>query len=233
MGRVWPRHDVGGQSGVLAAVWADAARRDALPSRLSFLVYILTKLLVPITFFIAIQRYRLYEIDRIINKALVYGALSVILVAVYVMGVIGLQALARAITGQESPIALVASTLLIAGLFQPLRSRIQKLIDRRFYRSQVRRPEDARRLQRHAAPGSQPDRVAGAAGRCRQRDDAASACLPLDRAAPERSSQTRQTPPLPQTAESHHGEPAFVRLISRFHLLLSAENLWRLILTAL
>jgi hypothetical protein len=85
--------------------------------------------------FIAIQRYHLYEIDRIINKALVYGALSVILAAIYVMGVIGLQALARTVAGQESPIALVASALLIAGLFQPLRSRLQKLIDQRFYRS--------------------------------------------------------------------------------------------------
>jgi hypothetical protein len=102
---------------------------------ISFLVYILTKLLVPITFFIAIQSYGLYEIDRIINKALVYGVLSVIVVAVYITGVIGFQALARTITGQESPIALVASTLLIAGLFQPLRRRIQKAIDRRFYRA--------------------------------------------------------------------------------------------------
>jgi hypothetical protein len=102
---------------------------------LSYLVYILTKLLVPITFFIAIQRFRLYEIDRIINKALVYGLLTGILGAVFVGGVITLQALVRIVTGQDSPVALVASTLLIAGLFQPLRSRIQKTIDRRFYRA--------------------------------------------------------------------------------------------------
>jgi hypothetical protein len=101
----------------------------------SYLVFILTKLLVPITFFIAIQRYRLYEIDRIINKALVYGVLTGILGAIFVGGVISLQALVRTVTGQDSPVALVASTLLIAGLFQPIRSRIQKTIDRRFYRS--------------------------------------------------------------------------------------------------
>jgi hypothetical protein len=101
----------------------------------SYLVYILTKLLVPITFFIAIQRYHLYEIDRLINKALDYGSLTGILAILYVSAVIGFQGLARTITGQESPIALVASTLLIAGLFQPLRRRIQKVIDRRFYRA--------------------------------------------------------------------------------------------------
>jgi hypothetical protein len=102
---------------------------------ISFLIYLLACLLVPITFFIAIQRYQLYEIDRIINKALVYGLLTGILGAIFVGGVISLQALVRAVTGQDSPVALVASTLLIAGLFQPIRSRIQKIIDRRFYRA--------------------------------------------------------------------------------------------------
>jgi hypothetical protein len=92
-------------------------------------------LVVPIAFFIAIQRYRLYDIDPIINKALVYGALSAILAIVYIGGVIGLQSLARTTTRQDSPFAVVASTLLIVGLFQPLRSRLQKIIDRRFYRS--------------------------------------------------------------------------------------------------
>jgi len=101
----------------------------------SYLLYVLTKLLVPVTFFIAIQRYRLYDIDRIINKALVYGLLTGILGVIFVGGVITLQALVRIVTGQDSPVALVASTLLIAGLFQPIRARIQNTIDRRFYRS--------------------------------------------------------------------------------------------------
>jgi hypothetical protein len=101
---------------------------------LAYLAYEILLPIVPITFFIAMQRYHLYEIDRIINKALVYGSLSAILAVVYVSGVLGLQAIARTITGQESPIALVASTLLIAALFQPARSRLQQLIDRRFYR---------------------------------------------------------------------------------------------------
>jgi hypothetical protein len=102
---------------------------------LAVLAYELLLPLAPVTFFIAIQRYHLYAIDQLINKALVYGALSAVLAVVFVGGVIGMQTLARAVTGLDSPVAVVASTLLIAGLFQPLRSRIQKLIDRRFYRA--------------------------------------------------------------------------------------------------
>jgi hypothetical protein len=83
---------------------------------------------------IAILRYQLFDIDRLINRTLVYGLLTGILGAAFVVAVIGLQRLFRSMTGQESPLALVASTLFIAGLAQPLRGRLQKLIDRRFYR---------------------------------------------------------------------------------------------------
>jgi hypothetical protein len=102
---------------------------------LAFLAYEFVLPIVPIIFFIAIQRYHLYAIDQLINKALVYGTLSAILAVVFVGGVIGMQALARAVTGLNSPVALVASTLLIASLFAPMRSRIQRVIDRRFYRA--------------------------------------------------------------------------------------------------
>jgi hypothetical protein len=90
---------------------------------------------IPIATGIAIFRYRLYDIDRIVNRALVYGALSVALVLVYLGGVISLQYAFRTFAGGESQLAVVASTLAIAALFNPLRRRIQTAVDRRFYRS--------------------------------------------------------------------------------------------------
>jgi hypothetical protein len=90
---------------------------------------------IPVAVGIAILRYRLYDIDLIINRALVYGPLTATLVLGYVGGVIGLQSSFRALTGQESTLAIVASTLAMAALFNPLRRRVQALVDRRFYRS--------------------------------------------------------------------------------------------------
>jgi hypothetical protein len=91
---------------------------------------------VPIFTGVAIARYRLYDIDIVINRTLVYGALTAALVAGYFGGVATLQALLRALTGQQqqSQLAIVVSTLVIAALFNPLRGRIQGFIDRRFYR---------------------------------------------------------------------------------------------------
>jgi len=89
---------------------------------------------IPIAAGIAILRYRLYEIDIIINRTLVYGSLSATLVALYLGGVILLQRLLVLLTGEKSTLAVVASTLVIAAMFNPLRRRIQTFIDRRFYR---------------------------------------------------------------------------------------------------
>jgi hypothetical protein len=96
---------------------------------------------VPISIGIAILRYRLYEIDLLINRTLVYGSLTAMLVAVYFVAIVLLQRIFVALTGQESTLAVVVSTLVIAALFTPLRSRIQSFIDRHFYR----RKYDARK----------------------------------------------------------------------------------------
>jgi hypothetical protein len=107
-------------------------------------------LLVPISLAIAILRHQLFDIDLLIKRTLVYGSLTAILTGVYFLGVVGVQALIQAISGvqKESPLAIVASTLVVAALFQPLRHRLQRGIDRRFYR---RRYDTARTLERLAA----------------------------------------------------------------------------------
>ena len=88
---------------------------------------------IPVAAAIAISRYRLYEIDRVINRTLVYGALTAILVGAYVGLVFGLQALLAPVTA-TSDLAVAASTLAVAGLFRPVRTWVQSFIDRRFYR---------------------------------------------------------------------------------------------------
>jgi hypothetical protein len=106
-------------------LWLDLLQQAALVSFAA----------IPIAVGFAVLRYRLYDIDIIINRALVYGSLTATLVALYFGGIVVLQRLFVLLTGQQSTLAVVASTLLIAALFTPLRRRIQSFIDRRFYRS--------------------------------------------------------------------------------------------------
>jgi hypothetical protein len=110
---------------------------DYLPGIVGGLVFAAIVIGQPVAIGIAVLRYRLYEIDIIINRTLVYGSLTVLLVAVYFAGVTTAQVLFRALTGQEQQpqLAIVVSTLAIAALFNPLRRRIQAFIDKRFYRN--------------------------------------------------------------------------------------------------
>jgi hypothetical protein len=131
-------------SGVVVALGSDD-RLPQTPLWVELLISLATLSFagVPIAIGLAVLKYRLYDIDVVINLTLVYGSLTAMLVALYFGGVATTQTILRALTGQtEQPqLAIVVSTLAIAALFNPLRRRIQSFIDRRFYR----RKYDARK----------------------------------------------------------------------------------------
>ena len=129
-------------AGAMAPVLFTVAFPTLLRAGVPNVLYVMTEaavttvslLLIPLSIMIAILRYHLWDIDLVINRTLVYGTLTGILSLVYLGGVVTLEALFRFLTGQGSQLAVVASTLAIAALFTPLRRRIQRFIDRRFYR---------------------------------------------------------------------------------------------------
>jgi len=100
-------------------------------------VFSITLILVPLFLLIAVLRYRLWDVDFLINRTIVYIPLTGVLAVVYFASIYIFQALVRAVTGQGSDWVLVGSTLVIAALFRPLRDRVQIFIDRRFYREKV------------------------------------------------------------------------------------------------
>jgi hypothetical protein len=105
-----------------------------MPLALQNYVFTVAVALPAVAMGIAILRYRLWDIDVLINRTLVYGALTAALAAVYLGDVALFQGLLRSLTGQRSDLAVVAATLLVAVLFYPLRQRLQTVVDRRFYR---------------------------------------------------------------------------------------------------
>jgi hypothetical protein len=130
-------------TGLLATVFLFPWITWEWPLWVSFLVVVAGLSGLPVAVGIAILRYRLYDIDIIINRTLVYGSLTAMLALLYFGGVTATQALLRTLTGEEQlpQLVVVASTLVIAALFTPLRRRIRSFIDRRFYR----RKYDARK----------------------------------------------------------------------------------------
>ncbi|MDP8949385.1 MAG: hypothetical protein M3N00_03960 [Actinomycetota bacterium] len=107
---------------------------DYMPAIISGILFGVVLIGLPTAIGIAVLRYRLYDIDLVINRTLVYGPLTVTLILVYLGGVVSLQYAFRGLTGQGSQLAIVASTLAIAALFNPLRRRVQAFVDRLFYR---------------------------------------------------------------------------------------------------
>src|SRR5215207_2939454 len=112
-------------SSVISTIWSED---------LGISLIIISLLGVPVFTGIAIVRHRLYDIDLLINRTLVYGSLTAMLVALYLGGVVELQRLLSPVVGDSNGLATVASTLAIAALFNPLRRRVQAFVDRRFYR---------------------------------------------------------------------------------------------------
>ncbi len=174
-------------------VLGSSLRQPGVPGLLyrvpTLTVMLLSLLALPLTIGISILCYRLWDIDLIIRRTLVYSVLTTLLALIYFGSVGVLQNVFGALTGQrESTLVTVVSTLVIAALFVPLRRRVQAFIDRRFYRShdlayaKSRRGADPGRVRHRGARQSRLGQPYRAAGACRGGDDAAGAGLAVAKA---------------------------------------------------
>ncbi len=120
--------------GIVSSSLISSDPNDLIATEVGNILFALGILALPIGAGVGVLRYRLYDIDILIKRTLVYGSLTAILAALYFALVIGAQTLTHRLTGQQAqqPVVIVLSTLLIAALFQPLRRRLQRTIDRRF-----------------------------------------------------------------------------------------------------
>ncbi|MGD2050307.1 MAG: hypothetical protein PVH03_12460 [Chloroflexota bacterium] len=116
--------------------------------------------LIPLTTALAILRYRLWDISLVVRKTITYGLLTVFLLAIYLIMVVIFEGLLRLITGQDSPLIIVVSTLLIAFLFNPLRTRLQTFIDHRFFRQKYNATITLRRFAETARDEVDLDQLA-------------------------------------------------------------------------
>ena len=112
--------------------WSGAAIVEAIAGVLMLIAVLIG---LPVTIAMAVLRYRLYDIDRIVNRAVVYTSMTAILLATYLTTVLGLSSLVRVASGESSQFVVAVSTLIVAALFRPLRNLIQGVVDRRFNRS--------------------------------------------------------------------------------------------------
>ena len=128
----------------------------------SLTVYVFSGAVVPVAIGIAILRYRLYDIDRIISRTLAYAVLTAILAAVYLVGFLGLQSVLAPFTANGGPVAVAASTLVVFALFQPIRRRIQGAVDRRFDRSRYDAQREIESFAARVRDEVEVDRLAGA-----------------------------------------------------------------------
>jgi hypothetical protein len=119
---------------IAASILNSATVNNSVLNNLGDYMFFVGISILPLSAAVAIMRYHLFDIDLVINRTLVYGSLTLSLAALYIGGVVGLQAVFRAITGQSSDLAIAIVTLTVAALFNPWRRRLQSFIDRRFYR---------------------------------------------------------------------------------------------------